>query len=365
MLLSSACRTQAPVGAEAPREMVTQEPSVVGHVPPQVAERNDAGPPTPAPAPVLPPFPEVPEPTHADSRCPPGMTFVPGGRWTKTQLKRMTKAALGHAAYGLRVAPTVPDFCLDLTEVTFGAVARCIARGACPMLELDPNAKRATQVNRLNSLLDGSDLEAWKQAWGTGANLPISGTLPREVIELCGGLGGRAPTVEEWLWAAWGGREDRLYPWGGAPLDATRLNLKEHARVRSGDDDVVDHDGFNAAAPVGSYPRGAGRWGHLDLAGNLSETVFPTLGRERMNVDRSEFCECGLDYTYEDETAPASVHNFALCMRDPSNESCSEHTFRDWRLFPCVGPGNAGGGGPDTSNGFRCAADPAQAVKER
>jgi formylglycine-generating enzyme required for sulfatase activity len=217
----------------------------------------------------------------------------------------------------------------------------------------------------LNSLLDGSDLEGWKQAWDTGANLPISGTLPREVIELCAGLGGRAPTVEEWLWAAWGGREDRLYPWGKAPLDATRLNLKEHARVRSGDDDVVDEDGFNAAAPVGSYPRGAGRWGHLDLAGNLSETVFPTLGREGVNVDRSELSECGLDYTYEDEKAPASVHNFALCMRGPSNESCTEHTFRDWRLLPCVGADYAGATEPDTSSGFRCAADPAPAVKER
>jgi formylglycine-generating enzyme required for sulfatase activity len=356
MLLSSGCRSQAPVGAEAPRQIVTQEPTVVDHASPQDAELNDVRPQTPAPAHVLPPFPALPEPTHAESRCPPGMAFVPGGRWTPSQLARVKKANdddPGSWPYSVEIAPATPDFCLDLTEVTFGAVARCVAHGACPML--DPHPKRALQVDRLRALLDGSDLETWKQAWSAGAELPISGVPPREVIALCSGLGLRVPTLEEWLWAAWGGREDRKYPWGKASPDPTRLNITDSANVRSGDEDSIDADGFNFDAPVGSYPRGGGRWGHLDLAGNVAETVFPTLAMMtspsgRQNDDFSEYFVCGLDYSYQDDNAP-------VVLGGPR--------FREWRRFPCLGPTAVAGHIPDPTSGFRCAADPIHALSER
>jgi len=32
-----------------------------------------------------------------------------------------------------------------------------------------------------------------------------------------------------------------------------------------------ESDGFIGTAPVGSFPAGAGRWGHVDLAGNVEE----------------------------------------------------------------------------------------------
>jgi len=235
------------------------------------------------------------------------------------------------------------------------------------MLAVDPKGKRAEAVRVLSVLVDGADPEKWKQTWDAHANLPIAGVLPGEVIEMCAGLGGRVSTLEEWLWAAWGGREDRLYPWGKAEYGPTRANLTEAARVFSGDPDVVDKDGFNSVAPVGSYPRGAGRWGHLDLAGNLEETVFPTLPhsgswpQDRTSADRAYVSHCGLDFTYEDETAPESVFNFKTCEREPRNETCKEETFRDWRLFPCHGPYlTRAQKAPYTTQGFRCAADPAE-----
>ncbi len=376
MLCGAACSARPPVVADGPREVVTPQ-SAVGDDPPPIAAANEPSSPEPAASPIPPPFPALPEPTHANRRCPPGMAFVPGGRWTSTQLARVKRVTVeGRApwAYGVVIAPAVSDFCLDLTEVTFGAVARCIARGACPMLGLDPKAKRATQVNRLNSLLDGSDLEAWKQAWDSGAKLPISGTSPREVIEICGGLGARVPTLEEWLWAAWGGRQDRKHPWGKTPADPTRLNIRDYARTEwSGDGEYIDEDGFNAEAPVGSYPRGAGRWGHLDLAGNVAETVFPTLasrmfgapGRPgRTNDDLSECFDCGLDFSYDDEKSPVSVANFKTCEREPGNESCPENTFRDWRMFPCAGPSLSERVDFSSAVGFRCATDPVQVVSE-
>ncbi len=79
--------------------------------------------------------------------------------------------------------------------------------------------------------------------------------------------GGRLPTDAEWELAAAGGDENRLYPWGQIPPDGTLLNLCEWVSCSS----TID--------PVGSYPSAAGRWGHLDLAGSVTEWV-----RDHVNV---------------------------------------------------------------------------------
>src|SRR5690606_12156009 len=74
----------------------------------------------------------------------------------------------------------------------------------------------------------------------------------------CHGNGKRLPTVEEWMWAYWGGTEHRRYPWGSskAPLRKAYERRKQ-----------------NSDQPVGTLPEGAGRWGHLDLATNRDEIV--------------------------------------------------------------------------------------------
>ena len=72
--------------------------------------------------------------------------------------------------------------------------------------------------------------------------------------------GGRLPTEAEWEYAAAGGNQNRLYPWGAESPNSNNANF-------------ADTDDTPLLA-VGSKPAGAGYWGHLDLAGNMNEWVF-------------------------------------------------------------------------------------------
>jgi formylglycine-generating enzyme required for sulfatase activity len=73
---------------------------------------------------------------------------------------------------------------------------------------------------------------------------------------------GRLPIEAEWEYAAAGGSENRLYPWGSAVADCTYANFN-NVYYCSG--------GAGSAVGVGLTPKGNGRFGHADLAGNVVE----------------------------------------------------------------------------------------------
>ncbi len=224
--------------------------------------------------------PAVVEP-DVSPKCPPGMGFVPGGELTPRQREEFHQAHVG---------PTperVEDFCLDLTEVAEKDWEACCITGGCCTQE---------EGQRLND-------DCRKDPEWCGRHGPFmlaESASAANAVRYCEVRGGRVSTLTEWLWAASGGGEDRPFPWGDAEDFSVRANLcgrdcygarfcdpsefsdedwdRWHGREKCMEDlekreGFLEPDGYVDLAPVDAFPLGAGRWGHLNMAGNAPELV--------------------------------------------------------------------------------------------
>lgn len=171
---------------------------------------------------------------------------------------------------------TVSDFRLDRFEVTVGRF-RTFVDGY--------PANRPTDGDGANAHAPGS---GWQAAWNaalpqdqsalvaeiscpgtTWSDVPGNGdTLPMTCVSwyvafaFCAWDGGRLPTEAEWNYAATGGDEQLVFPFSTSPKNAYI-------------DDTLAVYKENTAQAVGSRsPKGDGRWGSADLAGNVNEWVL-------------------------------------------------------------------------------------------
>lgn len=134
---------------------------------------------------------------------------------------------------------TLKPFLLDKTEVTNEAYFKCVDANVCRK-----HFPASSEANKF-----GKD-EKFRTP-----RRPISSISRSDAETYCRWLGKRLPTEAEWERAA-RGSDGRTWPWGN-------------------DKPTRDHAVFASSITedVGTHPKGAGPYGHLDLAGNVWEWV--------------------------------------------------------------------------------------------
>jgi serine/threonine-protein kinase len=164
----------------------------------------------------------------------PEMVAIPGGRF---QMGRDG----GEPQEGpVRGGVFVGDFSIDKTEVTNGEYADFVRETNYP----PPSHWSGNQP--------GPDIKM----------LPVVNVSYQDAVKFAewrskrDGVRYRLPTEEEWEYAARGGDQNNLYPWGDTWTQGRA---------------ATSEPGATEPKPVGSYPGDKTRWGVLDMAGNVYE----------------------------------------------------------------------------------------------
>jgi formylglycine-generating enzyme required for sulfatase activity len=159
---------------------------------------------------------------------------------------------------------SLDGYCIDRTEVTVAAYARCVASGKCTAAS-PPEAAGPGSVcngNRQDRQLHPINCVNWDQARA-----------------YCATVHKRLPGEAEWEYAA-RGPDRRIYPWGNDPApragllnacDAECMRLASRLRWDKQRAMYPGNDLWEATAPVGSFRDGASPFGALDMAGNVAE----------------------------------------------------------------------------------------------
>lgn len=236
-------------------------------------------------------------PNGTESCC----TSLPVGAGTFSR----TYTNSGSGATGEADPATVSAFRLDKYEVTVGRLRQFVnylaAGGALP----DAGSGKHSHLNAGKGLVDGnkpgSYETGWDKSWNsnipTGANavatwtknlacstgtygtwsasagnnetLPITCLNWYEAHAFCIWDGGFLPSETEWRYAAAGGDEQRMYPWGStAPGTESKYAMYDcyYPTGKAGNCTSLSN-----VAKVGTATLGAGRWGQLDLSGSVWE----------------------------------------------------------------------------------------------
>jgi formylglycine-generating enzyme len=186
-----------------------------------------------------------------------------------------------HPEEGPEHGVVVSSFALDKYEVTVGRFRQFVqsytgtppaeGAGANPSIPGSGWSSQtsaplpATQEALRASLKCNPSYQTWTDTLGTHENYPINCVDWNVAFAFCIWDGGRLPTEAEWEYAAAGGEENRIYPWGG--------------NASSGDAESWRVNHTSPLTPVGSYYASVGRWGHLDLSGSIDEWTLDLYSR--------------------------------------------------------------------------------------
>jgi formylglycine-generating enzyme required for sulfatase activity/serine/threonine protein kinase len=208
----------------------------------------------------------------ARAACPADMIAIPGGSFF---MGNDDALPLERPAHQVVLAP----YCIDRFEVSVEKYKACSDGGRC---------KRAGTTNDwpdisakdhkvFDPLCNVRDAEA-------RAKHPINCVDWEMSDKFCHEQAKRLPTEAEWEFAA-RGPDGRKYPWGDDDPSAGFMNACGKECVAWGAKNGVDEkamydvdDGFATTAPVGSFPKGASRYGVEDVVGNVWEWVADYYG---------------------------------------------------------------------------------------
>jgi formylglycine-generating enzyme required for sulfatase activity len=101
-------------------------------------------------------------------------------------------------------------------------------------------------------------------------DMPVTCVNWYEAYAFCIWDGGFLPSEAEWEYAAAGGGEQRVYPWGATDPGTSNQYAIFDCNYPGNNDDAGCAKSGNIA-PVGSAALGRGRWSQLDLAGDVWE----------------------------------------------------------------------------------------------
>ncbi len=144
-------------------------------------------------------------------------------------------------------------FAMDAYEVTNAAYARCVTAGVC-----------ATPAG------NGSFTREKYYDDPAFDNYPVINVNWYDSTTYCAWRGARLPSEAEWEYAARGGLEGKLYPWGDVFEDG-QANFCDTNCSQDWKSKTVN-DGYGDTSPVGSYPPNG--YVLYDMAGNVWEWVY-------------------------------------------------------------------------------------------
>jgi eukaryotic-like serine/threonine-protein kinase len=205
--------------------------------------------------------------------CPDGMIAIAGGRFFMGSDDK-NDLDIERPAHQVTLSP----YCIDTFETTTAQYKACSDTGEC---------LRASTANEWPTIAD-ADRIAFdplcniRDPAKDGGKHPINCVTWSQASHFCEVAGKRLPTEAEWEFAA-RGPDGRKYPWGDDEPTAGFLNacgaecvawgLKAKSKVVPM---YPSDDGWAATAPVGSFPKGASRYGVQDVVGNVWEWVSDT-----------------------------------------------------------------------------------------
>jgi formylglycine-generating enzyme required for sulfatase activity len=110
---------------------------------------------------------------------------------------------------------------------------------------------------------------SWTPSAATHEDLPINCVNWFEAYAFCIWDGGFLPSEAEWEYVAAAGDDEREYPWGSTAPGTANQYAIYGCHYPSGDAGATCST--ENVAPVGTAALGAGRWGQLDLIGNVTQ----------------------------------------------------------------------------------------------